>query len=519
MSYMTEMPLAERNQMFLDAESKVDPAIQIRMRYRKSTWRSMVPRGIYTLGEGLQKKAYSYWSGLSQQRGLHLWHNVQISRKASAGDPGYDATVYNPHTVTYGFESKTYGGMGIEYKTPHISIRDLRFAAMLAQQLKAVYGYLGDFTNDMWENYSREQYARYANVAEKCFVITNGRYSSQRFTYDPESADSDGDNVAVIDGGSSLPTIGILSWDPIKSITRRLQMQVPMGAIADIDGRPAYGWVGDLEDFDKMIEKDPELREDWRMAKENQLIENYGKTTVYKGCSLMHDTLTPRFDIKRVSGNSVILKRVDPMVASAASLTGERVDVNDEYLYAEFGSFFIYMKDVFITEVPPSGPAAPGGGTSFGATPGLNGEWKWLNYQTDENPLMEKGYWFMRAEAFSKPLENSEEAIMVIYRRFTHHVALDTQLGGSAAAAEQDIVKDVAAGDIDATNFTVEVTLAGFLTAEAGQAISLVGAAGANTIAGIVMSSDEAPTYVLALASAPTAGNYTAANGAKVVVA
>lgn len=514
---MTEMTLAERNHAFLDGESKVDTAIQIRKRYRKSTWRSMVPRGVYVLGEGLEKKAYSYWSGLSQQRGLHLWHNVQISRKPTAGDPGYDSTIYNPHTVTYGFESKTYGGMGIEYKTPHISIRDLRFAQMLNQQLKAVYGYLGDFTNDMWENYSREQYARYANVAEKCFVITDGRYSSQRFTYDPESADSDGDNVAVIDGGATLPNIGILAWEPIKAMTRRLQMQVPMGAIADIDGRPAYGWVGDLEDFDKMIEKDPELRADWRMAKENQLIDNYGKTTVYKGCSLMHDTLTPRFDIKRIDGNKVILKRVDPMVASAATLLGERVDVSDDYLYAEFGSFFIYMKDVFITEVPPSGPAAPGGGVSFGATPGLNGEWKWLNYQTDDNPLMEKGYWFMRAEAFSKPLENSEEAIMVIYRRFTHHVALDTELGGSAATTERDIVADVAATDVDAANNTIAVKLAGFLKAEAGQAISLVADDGTTLIAGIVLSSDEAPSYILALASAPTHTNYTAAGGAKVV--
>jgi len=518
MPAITELTLAERNQKFLDAESKVDTAIQIRKRYRKSTWRSMVPRGTYMLGEGLEKKSYSYWSGLSQQRGLHLWHNVQISRKPSAGDPGYDATVMNPHTVTYGFEAKTYGGMGIEYKTPHISIKDLRFTAMLNQQLRAVYGYLGDFTNDMWENYSREQYARYANVAEKCFVITNGRYSSQRFTYDPESVDSEGDNVAVVDGGGSMPIIGILNWDPIKALTRRLQMQVPMGAIADLDGRPAFGWVGDLEDFDKMIEKDPELREDWRQARDNQLIQNYGKTTVYKGCALMHDTLTPRFDIKSVSGNVITLKRVDPMVASTASLTGERVDVNDEYLYAEFGSFFIYLKDVFMSEVPPSGPMSPGGGTSFGASPGLNGEWKWLNYQTDDNPLMQKGYWFMQAEAFSKPLENSEEAIMVIYRRFTHHTALDTEIGGTAAATEQRLVENPTADDVDSVNNTIAVKLAGFLTAEAGQEITLVDDAGTGTIAGIVLSSDEAPSYILALASTPTFGDYTAAGGAKVTV-
>jgi len=518
MAAITEIPLSERNQAFLDAEAKIDQAIQIRKPAKTSVWRTMIPRGVYTLGEGLEKKAYRYWAGLSQQRGLHLWHPVQISRKPSAGDAGFDASKYNPHTVNYGFDSITYGGNGIEYKTPHICIRDLRFMWQLKQQLAAVYGYLGDFTNDMWENQSREQYAKMCSAAGKCFTITDGHYNSQTFTYNPDEIDSEGDNVAVIDGGNSDPVIGILSWDIIKKITRRLQMQVPMAAIGNLDGRPSFGLVMDLDDFDTMIEKDPELREDWRnSSKADLLIENYGKTTTYKGASLMHDTLSPRFSMKKKVGNIQYLKRVDPMVATTADLIGERVDVSEDYLNAEFGSLFVFMKDVYMTEVPASGPSAPGAGTSFGATPGLNGEWKWLNYQTDDNPLMENGYWFMRAEAFAKPLDNREEPVMIIYRRFVHHVALDTELGGPEAASEQDVIADAASGDVDSTNNTIELELAGFLTAEAGQAITLV-ADDAGTIAGIILDSSNAPTYLLGLDSAPTYTDYTAAGGSKVTV-
>ena len=130
---LQSLALADRNHRFLDAESKIDDAIQIQEPLRKSLFRTKIARGTYALGEGLEKKAYRFFPGLGPQRGLNLWHPVQISRKPGAGDPGYDAAKYNPHTVTYGFDSVTYGGLGVEYNTPNISIRDLRFAWQIKQ--------------------------------------------------------------------------------------------------------------------------------------------------------------------------------------------------------------------------------------------------------------------------------------------------------------------------------------------------------------------------------------------------
>ena len=514
------LSLAERNQQFLDAESKVDRAIQIRQPRRVSVWRTMVGRGSYELGQGLQKKAYRFHPGIGPQRGLSTWRPVQISRKATAGDPGYDATQYNPYTVNYGFDSVTYGGLSIEYNTPNISIRDLRFSWEIKQQLTAVYGYLGDFTNDLWENYHREQYLSFVNAGSKLYIIGSGTPNSVTATYDPMAVDSDGDNIVTI-ADYQAGKIGILNWKWNKWYSRHLQMQSPMAAISMESGRPAFGWVGDLEDFDRMIEEDPQQREDWRMAKPDVMIKGYGQVTEYKGFILMHDLFTPRFTIKQLSGDDVILKRVNPFVESAADLIGIRNDVNPAYLNAEFGMYIVYLKDVFMTEIPPSGPTSPGGGTSFGATPGLNGDWRWLNIQdAKENPLNEIGFWFMRAEAFAKPLENREEGIAVIYRRFVHNTPMDTEIGGSLAEVEQGIAVNVAAtGEIDTDLVTIQVTLAGYITAEAGDAIVLTDDDGLTDV-GIVADSSNAPTYLLALDTASSAyGKYTAAGASKVTVA
>lgn len=513
---LQSLELSERNQAFLDAESKIDQAIQIRQTRRVSVWRSQIGRGTYTLEQGLEKKAYRFFPGVGPQRSLHLWHPVQISRKPSAGDPGYDSAKYNPYTVSYGFDSITYGGMGIEHNTPNISIRDLRFMWQLKQQLGAVYSFLGDFTNDLWENYHREQYLKFCNSAGNIYVIGEGAPNAVTAAYDPDTVDSEGDNTLVI-SSYEAQKIGILNWKWNKWYSRYLQMQAPEAAIANINGRPAFGWVGDLEDFDRMIEEDPEQREDWRFHKADVLINGYGQVKEYKGFTLMHDMFSPRFAIKSVDGTSVTLKRVDPFTSSTAALIGSRVDVNEDYLNAEFGMYVIFMKDVYMSEIPPAGPASAGGKTTFGATPGLNGEWKWLNIaHAIENPLNEIGFWFMRAEAFAKPLANREEPIAVIYRRFVHNTPVDTELGGTDVEVEQDVTVNAVAGDLDTDNNTIELTLAGFLTAEAGDPITLTDDDG-STVDGVVADASAAPTYLLALDSATSAfGKYTAAGGSKV---
>ena len=112
--------VAARNQDFLDALEFVDDVIQNRQHTQLSVWRSMVPRGAYTLGEGLVKKSYRFHPGTADQRGLNKWRAIQISRAASGGDAGVDACAYNPYKVSYGFETINYSGFQTERSTDPI---------------------------------------------------------------------------------------------------------------------------------------------------------------------------------------------------------------------------------------------------------------------------------------------------------------------------------------------------------------------------------------------------------------
>ena len=511
------LALADVNQKFLDAESKVDTAIQRRQFKIKSPWRSLIPRGTYTLGEGLEKKVYRFHAGMGPQRGLQNWHPIQISRKASAGDPGYDSAKLNPHTVNYGFDSETYSGIAIEYMTEAINVHDIRFAWQLKQQLSAIYGYLGDFTNEVWDNYHREMYFHWVNNESNGFVLSDGQMNSRGFTYDPFMVDSDGDNTLTITGNAD---VSVLNWDYFRWLNRRLEIRAPQHALGDHNGRPVYGYVGDIDAIEMMIKHDADLREDWRHHKASMLIDNFGSSLMYDNYSIMHDVYEPRFSIKSYDGTTTTMKRIDPFNESDAALTGSRRDVSDDYLNAEFGVVMILLKDVCMTEVVPSGPATPGAGTVFGSEPGFNGKWSWINNKDmKENPLGWYGYWLMICEAFSKPLEAREEAVAVLYRRYTHTKGADTSIGEPDTAATRNVAVNAVADDVDTDNNTLTLTLDGYLDVEAGQAVIVTDDDGA-TDTGIVADSSAAPTYMFALSTAPSAfGKYTLAGTSNVVSA
>lgn len=424
--------VADYNQQFLDALEFVDDVIQRRQHLQTSTWRSMIARQPYVLGEGLVKRAYRFHPGLGDQRGLHRWHAIQISRVASGADPGVDACAYNPYLVDYGFETVEYTGFQTSRRTRHICIRDIRFTWQFKQQLNLVMGFLGDVTNSVHENFAREWYIRTAVEAGNAFVLSEGSPNSVTFTYDPFSTDDDGDNTLTIARGND---VSMMNWTYMRWFDRFLQVQAPQAAIGNDGGWPLFGLVFDMEDFDRLLERDPDIREDYRHAKAETLIEHYGKTNRFKAFSLMHDPLAPRFAIKSQDGTNITLRRVDPKQDDTAVTIGNRVGVNTDYLNAEYAMGIIFLKDVFSEQIPPAGPTNPGGGTSFGATPSLNGEFKWVNIPNEETNLLgENGFYFSRFEIFPKPGIYDQEAIVFLYRRVPNTEVLDGDIGGDAAS-------------------------------------------------------------------------------------
>jgi len=268
-----------------------------------------------------------------------------------------------------------------------------------------------------------------------------------------------------------------------------------MGALSVVSNRPHWGLVFDMEAFDRMIESDKGLREDYRYAKPMVNIEGFGSVEAFKGYNFIHEWQEPRFAFKSDDGTTATLRRVDPFLESTTGMeVGERVDVNQAYINAEFALAIIFIKNVYEAEIPPAGPSNPGGGTEFGTTPDLQGEWHWLNIQNEEtNPLRENGFYFARMEGFAKPLDNDEEAIAILYRRCPQTEYADCSIGGDDAV--EGPVTATTMTDLSGSDVAATAVMESIMDREASESVTVT--ADGSPLTAVIGDSDEAPTYIL----------------------
>lgn len=509
----TQLGVQDYNQGFLDALENIDSTIKSRQLKRRSLFRTMIQRSSFELGQGLTRKQYIFHPGQGDQSGLDKWHPIQISSKAN----NIDACAYNPHTVNYGFESIEYSGFGTERRTPHICVRDIRWMWEFKQQLGLVFSFLADVTNDVWENYAREQYIYQAVQAGRAYVLSDGTYNSHSLTYDPFSRDSDGDNVITIERGIPVST---LNRSFLIKYHEELSVSAPAGNIGTSAlGSPLYGLVTGTGTMSEVFANDEELEKAYIQGLPTVVIENYGSVgVILDKYTLNTDIFAPRFSIKSMNATTLTLKREDPYEEVSTGMEiGVRRKFREEYLQAPFEMAMIFVKDVFGIEVPPSGPTAPGGGTSFGATPSLNGEFAWINNKDNTTNLLgEVGFYFGRYEAFAKPGEQNEYPIVFLCKRKPNTVVTYNGLNTSGSAVASAVLAADAEAVADSV-YKMKVTLAATLDIEAPAAIKIDsdGGGSTNLITGIIADDSEAPTYILQFTSAPTVGNYTKTGGAK----
>ena len=498
----------ELNQAFIDATEFLDQVILDRSQRQRRLYIDMIPRGVYPLGEGLVRTAHRFWGAIGDQAALTTWRNIQTSRPASGQDPGYDSCRYESDMIDYAFETVQYTGYETTRRTRDVCLNDIKWRWQFQQQLRLIFGGLADVTLSIWENFGREMYLKYCADEGSIYILAQGSPDSLPLstTYDPFTSDE----ITIqrdID-------ISALDWSFMEWWHQYLALQAPMAAVGNEDGMPLYGLVVHPWDFDQMIREDDDLREDFRFAKPNVLIENYGTTKAWRGFSIINDMLAPRFKVKTVAANTVTLERVLPYQEEATTV-GNKTVVDPDYVNAEYAMGVIFLKNVYETLIPPSGPAAPGGGTSFGVQPSLNGEFRWLNIlDRCENPLGEKGYYFARFQGFSRPMEHSKDAIAFLYKRCPQTRPRLCEPCAETAGAGVPVTITAATeiiGEGEAANAVtqVEVTLAECLPCEALSELSIDYGGGAVEDVRCVMVDDSAaPTYVIAFT---TAGDWVAA--------
>lgn len=510
---MTTGGVAFYNQKFIDTVEHYDEFIMERSIANPNVWRDRIPRGTFTLFEGLTKKSNIWRGGLGEQAGLTNWSKVQVSRKAAGADQGHDAcNDYNPQTFNYAWETIEYSGYRSSWQSMPICLNDIKFTAEAKEQCRLQAAQCSFVSLTVWENWSREQYVKQAVDAGHTVILTEGGMdfiddSSVRFVYDPFVADGDGDTYITFDADLKLST---LNWSYFDHLHSYLSDQCPEAALSQDGGMPIFGLMLDLRDVDKAFRSDPELREDLRFAQPSILIEGYPVSVKkFRGWGLMHDPRQMRFRFDHIdaSGNAVC-KRVKPMREGRAVTIGYIPEANPDYYKAEVALGAVLMNNVLQNQVSPTVPNM-GSGMVFGSQPGYNGTFAWINeYDRVLNPLRRVGYFFAEFEIFPKPLMYATEAVVFIYRRCpqTWSTGCEIEALDRAATTAVAVTAAAVAADVDATAKTVTLTLAKILDARISDTVTINRSTG-GTDTVVIAQDGLAPTYVFA--STAAVGAYT----------
>jgi len=492
--------LQHYNQKMLTMAEHFDQFIMDKAAKQPNVWHDRISRGVYQLFNGMIQKSNVYRGGLPVQAGLTDWKKIQLSKKTA---PTFDnCAPGTPQTYTYAWETIQYEGFTTDWQSEPVCLKDLRFIDYAKEQLGMVVRSGVDFGTSILENWNREMYIYQAVNAGRTAVLCEGALSFEdsstyRFTYDPFVVDSDGDTY--ISFADSLK-ISTLNWSYLDYIRQSLSDRAGEAALGRDSNMAMYGLMIDYIDFERFVLENDKLREDFRFAKPQDLIQGYNMGfKSYRGFILMHDPRQMRFKFSHITSDVVYAKRVKPLKAGRAVTIGQVPEPNPEYYRAELAIGVIFMNEVFQNLFAPNLQNL-GSGMVFGPAPGFTGEWQWINIKSPTtNMLGESGFFYGRFEIWPKPLMYSAECTVFLYRRCPQswRTGCEIQTRDDVGVGAVAMAAVPVAGDFDSTTRTVTLTLAKKLAGGVGDTVTINTDDGDDLTA--VISSDAlAPTYTFA---------------------
>jgi hypothetical protein len=496
------------NQKFIDTKEHFDTFIQNRVRKHPRYWFDRVPRGSLSLFEGLVRQTNIFHGPIGEQSGLSNWDKIQTSRPANGATPAFNACDYDPKTFGHAFEPRSYSGFRCSWQSMPICLNDIRFLEEGKQQAMYVASSLAYITQSVWENWNREQYVYQAVDNGNAMVFTEGGVdfldnANVRFSYDPFATDANGNAYLTAPKGLKIAP---LSWGFFDFLQDYLGDECPEAALAMDAGLPLFGVMAHMRDVTRAIEADSKIYETYRYANAKAMLEDYRSMVFdkFKGWLFTHDGRQMRFNATKVDGDNLVYTRVNPLREGRQVVHGAVPEANPEYHKAEYALGVILINDVLMNLIPNT-ISSLGAGMTFGAVPGLNGDFRWINeYDRQLNPLREVGFFFARFESFPKPGMYANRAIAFLYRRCPQINVGTCDLGTAGVAASGTAVALAAAavaGDVDATNKTITVTLAKKLACQTGSVTLALPEGATSPTAGFILDGTQAPTYVIGFAS------------------
>ena len=507
------------NQLMMELAQHFDPMIQISVLDQPRWWHDRIPRGAYTLFNGVTHETRIYRGGLMKYAGLSQWKDINP----------VPSTTNNPcaalpyETYKYGWEALSWSGKKAAWGSDPICLDMFKFFTQAMQQLSWILTTGAEYGIQMQEVWNRDMFI-YQSVAFGRSYVMNSEFNgtgSARYWYNPfvdsskftAAGNLTSDIIAAIGGKAFIVVdasvdIEPLNFDVLDQVRESLKIRCPRAAVTNAGGDPIFALAVSHDDVERYIRGNEEERKYWIEGNPQALIKGYDfAPSTFRKWLITNDGNQLRFKIvakveyttatatamggvaSEFAGDgkyAYIAVAVDPLIASPTRVGVDGSPIpedNPEYYKAELAIAPIFMNQVFTNQFVPS-VASLGSGTKFGPVPGLNGSWGWMNIIDREvNPLGNIGNFYGLFEIVPKPEPHVFHTISFLYRRCIQALpslcpAQNTNVNVTAKTSTKaaEAVSDQTDGAV------VELSFADVLLADVGDTIT------AGTFKGTVLS-------------------------------
>lgn len=317
---------------FLQESGRISPAV-FRKNIAMGPWISAIPRQTWEDGMGLIVSNTMWERTLPANEGDE-WVDV-----ANSDGADIDACTPTPEILNWGQTTRSMRVQRRNIQTPDICVEDLRTDFLITKFLNNLVRNLSVVSNYVWENRDRDETIR---LSDHKITETGNAFDMTETTFD------------AADPPTSRLTNGTLE--------RVYDWLMADGAAADgAAGRttagnaPVFNLFTDRTTSRDLIRQDPELRNDFRYANPEALLNIRGEAISYNGFRHVIDPYPARYNI--VGGAYV---RVQPFSDPVATTKGVKQELNQAYLYAAYQDHVVQIPSVWTQRIPkPIGQLGP----------------------------------------------------------------------------------------------------------------------------------------------------------------
>lgn len=458
------------NHFMMQVAEHFDPFIQKKTLAQPRFWHDRIPRGSYTLFQGTNPKTFIYRGGLTTYAGLSKWDPI-VTDVTTGHNP---CKTPDFSTYTYAWESLQYDGYRTAWGSDPICVDALKYQDQAQTQLAWILETGAEFGVAIQEVWNRDTYIRHSVLHDRSFLMSKeyAGSDSARYVYDPfvkfGPAPAAGiANEAVIKEPFIVFDASVevepLNFDTLERVGFELSQEASEHAVGNGPDGPTFGLMAATDDMEKYFRGNEEYRKYWIEAQPQALIDGYGlRMKTFRGWAIIPDGNQLRFKVVRyidnydettaldygyvgykvLQGKPVFIAQyVPPRVDGRMGINGSRVPkVNPEYYTAELAIAPVFMNNIITNLFVPQ-VTSLGSGTSFGAVPGLNGQWSWMNIiDRETNPFGKYGNFYGMFEIFQRPEPSVFYALSFLYRRCMQ--SLRSRCPAENPNVNQDIVDD-----------------------------------------------------------------------------